>query len=100
MIRTMNTGGRPRGVRDWDREPYRAVPTISVSDRVKISTTVDRVSLERFHDAARAASISMSYLLDEIAGRLQVDEETGAITLDGRPIASPRRAQEALGIPA
>lgn len=92
--------GRPRGVRDWELEPYRDAPPFTSGGRVKISTTVDRGSLERYHEAARAMGVSLSYLLDELADRLQINEKTGTVTLEETPITSPRHEQEAFVISA
>lgn len=94
------TTGRPRGVRNWDREPYRDVPPITTGGKVKISTSIEPATRERFHAAARAAGVSLSYLLDQLAERFHIDEKTGTVTVDGKPITSPQRGQEALVIPA
>lgn len=91
---------RPRGVRNWDREPPVDPEPVTGAGKVKISTNVERVSHQRFQAAARAAGVSMSYFLDQLAERLRIDEETKTVTVDGAPIVSPRRGQEALEMTA
>lgn len=98
---TNPAGGRPPGARDWAREPYReSVQSEKGRTQVKLNANVAPDARRQFHLAARAAGVSMSWLLGEIANRLQIDEETGAVTVDGTPITSPHRDQEALVMPA
>lgn len=98
---TSPAGGRPVGARNWDREPYRdSVLPAKTGRQVKINANIEPESRRQYHFAARAAGVSVSYLLNQIAMRVQIDEETGTVTLDGTPITSPRKDQEALVIPA
>ena len=91
----------PIGARNWDREPYRdSVLPAKAGRQVKLNANIEPESRREFHFAARAAGVSVSYLLNQIAYRLQIDEETGMVTLDGTPIVSPHKDQEALVMPA